>query len=161
MATAFSITPAHSPGDVALVADLFREYAASLGVDLGFQHFDVELASLPGEYAPPRGTLLLARCQHPAGCVALRPMDSATCEMKRLYVRPEFRGLGIGDALAQQVITAARDIGYARMRLDTLPTMGAARAMYARLGFREIPPYRFNPVDGTAFLELLLSNDVR
>lgn len=155
MPAAFTIAPAHSSADIAAVAELFREYGTSLGIDLGFQHFDEELASLPGEYAPPRGTLLLARCDDPAGCVALRPLDDDACEMKRLYVRPAFRGLGIGDALARHVIAAARDIGYARMRLDTLPTMVAARAMYERLGFREIPAYRFNPVEGTTFLPMV------
>lgn len=161
MAAAFTIAPAHSSADIAAVAELFREYGASLGIDLGFQHFDEELANLPNEYARPRGALLLARCgDAAAGCVALRPLEGDACEMKRLYVRPAFRGLRLGDALARQAIDAARAIGYARMRLDTLPTMVAARAMYERLGFREIPAYRFNPVEGTAFLELPLSKDV-
>jgi ribosomal protein S18 acetylase RimI-like enzyme len=156
-AAPFVIAPAETASDMTAVARLFREYAESLGIDLGFQHFDEELASLPGEYAPPRGALLIARVAHDvAGCVAVRPLDGDTCEMKRLYVRPQFRGLKLGEALAHAIIDAGRARGYARMRLDTLPTMTSARQLYQRLGFREVAPYRYNPIEGTSFLELTL-----
>ena len=137
---------------------LMEEYAAALGVSLDFQDFDLELASLPGEYAPPDGRLLLAQDGVKVmGCVALRKLADGACEMKRLYVRPAFRGSGVGRVLAEAVIQEARRIGYRRMRLDTLPGMDRARAMYAELGFREIAPYRFNPIAGSAFLELVLA----
>jgi putative acetyltransferase len=137
---------------------LFEEYAASLGFDLSFQDFGAELAGLPGAYAPPRGRLLLAfHDGRPTGCVALRDMGEGICEMKRLYVRPDFRALRLGRALAEAVIAEAREIGYSRMRLDTVPSMGRAQDLYRSLGFREIPPYRFNPIPGTAFLELRLA----
>jgi len=153
----YSIAPALSAADVADVAALFREYGQSLGIDLGFQHFAEELAALPGDYAEPAGALLLARVgDAAAGCVGVRRLDDSACEMKRLYVRPAFRGLRLGDALAHAIIAVARAKGYARMRLDTLPSMTSARKLYATLGFREIPPYRFNPIEGTSFLELTL-----
>jgi putative acetyltransferase len=146
---------AETPEQIAEARQLFVEYADSLGFDLGFQGFDEELAGLPGAYAPPQGCLLLAiHDGGTAGCVALRDLGEGICEMKRLYVRPGFRGLRIGHALVQAVIAEAREIGYGRMRLDTVPAMAQARALYFSLGFREIPPYRFNPIPGTAFLEL-------
>jgi ribosomal protein S18 acetylase RimI-like enzyme len=132
---------------------LLHEYAASLPFALDFQDFDREVADLPGPYAPPRGVLLLAR---EAGCVGLRPIDETTCEMKRLYVRPAARGLGLGRRLAEAVIAEARRLGYVRMRLDTVSGMDAAQSLYERLGFREIAPYRPNPIPGACFLELEL-----
>jgi ribosomal protein S18 acetylase RimI-like enzyme len=148
-----------SPGDFDDVRSLFEEYAASLGFDLGFQDFERELRELPGEYAPPRGALLLARSGARAiGCVGVRPLAAETCEMKRLYVRAEHRGSGAGRALAEAAIRAGGELGYARMRLDTVPSMGAARALYRALGFREIPSYRYNPVPGTAFMEIELGS---
>lgn len=149
------IRQAESDADLLVAHDLFTEYADSLGVDLSFQDFDRELVELPGAYAPPQGRLLLALTDETAaGCVALRDLGGGACEMKRLYVRPAFRGRGVGRALAGAIIDEACVVGYRRMRLDTLPSMAEAIPLYRSLGFREIEPYRFNPVEGTTFLEL-------
>ncbi len=140
------------------VRALFQEYAASLGIDLCFQNFDKELAGLPGEYAPPAGRLLVAVDEDRlAGCVGLRRIDDGICEMKRLYVRPTHRGTGLGRTLAEAVIAAAREIGYSTMRLDTLPSMTAAIKLYGSLGFADTQPYRFNPVEGVRYMELVLT----
>jgi ribosomal protein S18 acetylase RimI-like enzyme len=146
--------------EIAAAAALFREYADWLGIDLSFQGFEAELASLPGKYAPPLGELMLA-CSPDGGalgCVAVRPLEgAAVCEMKRLYVRPAARGLGIGSTLVTAIIKSAEELGYAQMKLDTLPSMTEAFALYKRCGFLEIPAYYHNPVAGTVYLGKLLS----
>ncbi len=141
------------------MAELFRAYAASLDVDLAYQDFAAELAGLPGKYAPPRGVLLLARdaARRPAGCVALRPMGAdGVCEMKRLYVAPSARGSGLGRALVDAAIDAATRLRYREMRLDTLPSMGTAQALYEAVGFVPAAPYYDTPIAGTLFLSLRL-----
>jgi putative acetyltransferase len=147
-----------SKDEMGAVRALFQEYAASLGFNLCFQNFEQELANLPGAYAPPSGCLLLATSgNEPAGCVALKKSADGVCEMKRLYVRSSTRGTGLGRALAERIVGEARQLGYKAMRLDTVPSvMGSAVALYRSLGFREIPPYCFNPVPGALFLELPL-----
>jgi GNAT superfamily N-acetyltransferase len=145
------------PEDVECARTLFREYAARQHFIECFQDFGRELAELPGQYGPPAGRLLLARLEgEPAGCVGLRKIGEGVCEMKRLYVRPAFRGRGIGRKLVDQIIAEARTLGYARMRLDTLEEMREAQAMYEQLGFRRIEPYRQYPISEVLFMELLL-----
>jgi ribosomal protein S18 acetylase RimI-like enzyme len=149
---------AGSPAQLAQARELFLEYAQSLGFSLCFQNFDKELADLPGNYAPPEGRLLLAEYEGElAGCVALHKLEASICEMKRLYLCPHFRGKGLGRALADRIIAEARQIGYHRMRLDTVePVMQNAVAMYRRIGFREIAPYCTNPIAGALYMELFL-----
>jgi len=158
------IAPLHfdqavTPEQISLARTLFQEYGASLGFSLCFQNFDKELAGLPGDYAPPNGRLLIAYLEgEAAGCVALHEFEPGISEMKRLYVRPAFRGKRVGLALANAIIAAAREIGYKKMRLDTVPSeMADAVKMYGRLGFKEIEPYRVNPQPGTMYMELDLT----
>ena len=149
-----TIIQVESEAELAEARQIFREYADRLGVDLCFQGFEQELAGLLGDYAPPAGRLLLALDgEKVAGCVALRPISAGVCEMKRLYVRSEFRGTGLGRHLAVEIMRQGRKIGYRQMRLDTLPVMKEAIALYRSLNFREIGPYRHNPVQGALFME--------
>ena len=153
-----TLLTATGPEHLAVLRELFQEYADSLSIDLCFQQFDTELASLPGDYAEPRGAVLLAHVDGaPAGCCALRPLDAAdypnASEMKRLYVRKAFRGFGLGRQLAEATLDAARQRGYASVLLDTLDDMESARALYTRLGFAEIPPYYHNPIPGAHYLK--------
>jgi ribosomal protein S18 acetylase RimI-like enzyme len=152
-----SIRAAQTPEDFTLARTLFLEYASTLGFALDFQNFDQELESLPGAYAEPQGCILIAEADREAiGCVAVRPLDEGTCEMKRLYLRPQARGRGAGRALAEASVREARARGYRRMRLDTVPGMDAAIAIYRALGFRAIEPYRPNPIPGALYFELYL-----
>lgn len=155
-----------TPALIESAREIFRDYAASLAIDLGFQDFDAELATLPGVYAPPHGTLLLALVDgEVAGCGALRPLPEAddpnACEMKRLFVRRPFRRFGLGRRLAEALIEAGRQSGYSSMLLDTLDDMEAARELYASLGFVEVPPYYFNPVPGSHYLRVDLDGGSR
>ena len=153
------IAPASLPTDLPALRELFRAYAASLPIDLGYQGFDGELASLPGKYAAPAGALLIARdaAGVALGCVAMRPLDEdGVCEMKRLYVAPAGRGQGLGRALALAIIDAARAAGYREMRLDTLASMTSAQALYKTLGFTEIGAYYDTPIENTVFMSLRL-----
>ena len=134
---------------------LFRQYAESLGIDLGFQDFEAELISLPGKYSPPRGCLLLAwNGDRAVGCAALRPIDDNVCEMKRLYIHPDVRAQHLGRRLSERILQEARAIGYRSMYLDTLPSMTSALHLYYDLGFTPIEPYVFNPIEGAIFLGL-------
>jgi len=153
-----AVKNAESPAEISQVRELFLEYAKSLGFSLCFQGFDLELAGLPGDYAPPDGRLLLAEIEGQiAGCAALHKITDDICEMKRLYLRPAFRGMRAGRALAEAILSEARSIGYERIRLDTVePVMKDAVAMYRRFGFKEIAPYRQNPMPGTLYMELIL-----
>jgi putative acetyltransferase len=139
------------------VRTLFREYATWLQEDICLQSLEQELASLPGSYGPPRGSLLIAaRGESIGGCVALRELDPETAEMKRLFVRPSFRGIGLGEKLIAAIAAEARVLGYKRLRLDTLPKMDTAQKLYEKLGFRDIARYNSSPVAGTRFMELTL-----
>lgn len=150
----FTIAPVASAADLDAARDLFQAYAASLPVDLGYQDFATELSTLPGKYGPPAGALLLARDRAglAIGCVGLRPLAEGVCEMKRLYVDPAARGSGLGRALIEAVLAEAAQLGYREIRLDTLPTMSAAIAMYRRAGFEPIAPYYDAVPEGTLFL---------
>ena len=151
------ILDAHTPEYLSMVRALFNAYRDSLNTDLCFQQFDAELAGLPGDYAPPTGCLLVSMVdEEPAGCVALRQLDGGICEMKRLFVLPAFRGMRLGQALLDAVLKRACELGYERMRLDTLPSMQRAIEMYTRRGFVDIAPYRPNPIPGARYFELTL-----
>lgn len=154
----FTFDQADNPELVATARGLFREYAQAIGTDLEYQGFSTELAALPAPYVPPRGALLIARIESSvAGCVALRPLDEHRGEMKRLYVRPAYRKSGLGKRLVEAAIDAARRTGYRELRLDTLPSMASAQALYCRLGFVEIPPYNTTHLPGTRFYSFDLS----
>lgn len=152
------IFPVSSSTHIQQARELFLEYEKSLGFSLCFQNFDKELETLPGSYAPPGGRLFLAEYDGQlAGCIALRKLEDEICEMKRLYVRPQFRGKGLGGALTERIFAEARQIGYRRMRLDTVePVMRDAVRMYRNMGFQEIPPYCSNPIAGALYMELQL-----
>ncbi len=158
-AAAISLRPALFPDDLQTVRDLFLDYQAGLGIDLCFQGFEAELAELPGAYAPPAGALLLACVDdEPAGCCALRPLYNTdhlnACEMKRLFVRPAFRGFGLGRLLVERVLSDGQLAGYTTMLLDTLSDMETARALYQEVGFVEVAPYYHNPIPGAHYLKV-------
>jgi ribosomal protein S18 acetylase RimI-like enzyme len=157
------LTQTHTVDQIEQAREIFKEYEAWLVINLCFQNFEKELAELPGEYVPPTGRLLLAiQDNGVAGCIALRKIGDGVCEMKRLYVRQEFRGKGLGRQLVDTIVRTAKEIGYERMRLDTLPgKMDGAIALYRSLGFREIEPYYPNPVSGAKFMELKLVSEAR
>lgn len=151
------IVPAKTKEDYEIAKTLLVEYANSLNFHLRFQNFEQELANLPGDYISPTGCLLLALYkEQPVGCVALRKLSDGVCEMKRLYVRNQFRGLGIGRALVEAIIEESRKIGYNYMQLDTVPSMEAANALYVSMGFKKTDAYRYNPIEGAVFMELKL-----
>ena len=154
-----TLTAPQTPAELEVAREVLLEYDASLKVDLCFQEFDVELATLPGDYAAPRGTLLLAMVEgQVAGCCGLRPLDTVdypnAAEMKRLFVRKAFRGFGLGRHLAEAILDAARQMGYSSVLLDTLDDMEAARALYVDLGFQDVPPYYHNPIPGSHYLKV-------
>ncbi len=152
----FALSQVESPSQIAQVRELFREYEKALGISLCFQNFERELADLPGDYAPPSGRLLLGAYEGQlAGCVALHRLEPGICEMKRLYLRPAFRGKGLGRIMVETIIGEARGLGYHRLRLDTIePLMKDAVRTYRKMGFREIPPYCANPCEGALYMEL-------
>ncbi|HTT40979.1 MAG TPA: GNAT family N-acetyltransferase [Burkholderiales bacterium] len=151
----FELRRVESGPEVERARSLFQEYQRSLGIDLEFQDFSAELSHLPGAYAPPRGRLYMAMmARQAAGCVALRPLSDDECELKRLYVRPDFRSRGIGRLLTRHVIGEAHAIGYSRIVLDTLENMAEAQALYTRLGFTDIAPYNATPFEGTRWMGL-------
>jgi GNAT superfamily N-acetyltransferase len=150
---------ADTEADYALAKNLFLEYASQLGVDLSFQNFAREIETIREEYSPPSGSLFLAVDNelNAVGCFGIRKFKDSICELKRMYLQKEFHGLGLGSMMLKKSIDVARDLGYGRMRLDTLPTMTAAISLYQRFRFYEIPPYRFNPVEGTKYFEIRLN----
>lgn len=151
---AFTLRPATTDDDLDATRALFKEYAASLDFELCFQDFEAELDALPGPYAAPEGAILLAEADgETIGCVAVKPLDDDICEMKRLYVRPASRSKGVGRTLAEAIVERARELGYQRMRLDTVASMHAARAVYRSLGFRETEPYYDNPLPDVVYME--------
>jgi ribosomal protein S18 acetylase RimI-like enzyme len=153
------ITRVHTPEDISTAKALFQEYSESLDFDLGFQNFDEELANFPGQYSPPDGSLYLAWVGSQAvGCVGLRKFEKRICEIKRLYVKPDFRGKQAGENLAKAAVRAAKNIGYEYIRLDTLPSMESANRLYRSLGFEPIESYRYNPIEGAVFMELNLKD---
>jgi ribosomal protein S18 acetylase RimI-like enzyme len=153
----FKLIQVEGAPSIASARELFREYSAAIGIDLEYQGFSAELASLPAPYAPPLGALLIAQdAERMAGCVAMRRLDEKTCEMKRLYVRAEYRGSGLGQTLVEAVIHAARQAGYRELRLDTLASMASAQSLYRRLGFVEIQPYSEKYLPDTRFYSLTL-----
>ena len=157
--TSFQIAPVRTADDLAATVGLFRAYAASLDVDLSYQNFEAEVAAMPGKYAPPAGELLLARDAEgkPVGCVGLRPIEPpGCCEMKRLYVAPEGRGIGLGKGLVDAIVEVAERIGYREIKLDTLPSMVGALSLYRKLGFEADEPYYDTPVAGTVFMRRIL-----
>lgn len=156
----YTITPASTPADLTSISTLFKAYATALGLDLSFQGFADELATLPGKYAPPTGALLLAKSTSTGeaiGCVGVRPLAEGVCEMKRLYVSPVGRGSGMGKTLGEAIIVEARRLGYRSMRLDTLASMTPALNLYRSLGFQEIEAYYANPLEEVVYLELRLN----
>jgi putative acetyltransferase len=160
--TMIEIHTAQTPDDLGSIRVLFREYQQGLGVDLCFQDFETELAGLPGKYAGPTGVLLIAKDRDDAcGCVAVRPMEGTICEMKRLFVRPDWRGRGLGRRLAEAILDRARSLSYTAMRLDTLDRLTEAMCLYESMGFRRIPAYYDNPLEGVAYWELDLRTQPR
>lgn len=153
----FSLSLATTEEDIENIKKIFEEYLISLNFDLKFQHFDNEIANLPGDYVYPLGCIVMAlHLRNLIGCVALRKVKNNICEMKRLYVKPRYRKLRIGRTLTEAIILEARKLGYQKMRLDTVPSMKQAQCLYESLGFYDIAPYCYNPIPGTRFMELML-----